>query len=135
MTWTGGLLTSVTGVAQAEGTLPSRRADQCSFEEANIGRASSAHVLEADEDLPLSAELALGVRLNSSGPPGGEDGSREMQTTNAANWAERHSMLEASSTPAERARRDAAVRNRRRRAEPSSSRLNDQVRGLLRLAG
>jgi hypothetical protein len=42
---------------------------------------------------------------------------REMTEAERANWAKRRSMLEASSTPAERARRAAAIENRRRRAE------------------
>jgi hypothetical protein len=42
---------------------------------------------------------------------------REMTEAERATWAKRRSMLEASSTPAERARRAAAIENRRRRAE------------------
>jgi hypothetical protein len=42
---------------------------------------------------------------------------REMSDDERASWAKRRGLLEASSTPAERARRDAALRSRRRRAE------------------
>ena len=42
---------------------------------------------------------------------------REMTGAERAKWAKQRGMLEASSTPAERARRDAALKNRRRRAE------------------
>jgi hypothetical protein len=42
---------------------------------------------------------------------------RTMTDPERARWAEQRGMFEASSTPAERARRDAALKNRRRRAE------------------
>jgi hypothetical protein len=46
---------------------------------------------------------------------------REMTDLERANWAERRSTLDARSTPAERARRTAAIENRRRRSERLSS--------------
>lgn len=42
---------------------------------------------------------------------------REMTDVERAKWAKRRGMLEASSTPEERARRAAAIENRRRRTE------------------
>jgi hypothetical protein len=42
---------------------------------------------------------------------------REMTDDERATWSKRRAKLEADSTPAERARRDDALRNRRRRAE------------------
>ena len=42
---------------------------------------------------------------------------REMTDDERAKWAKRRDMIDESSTPAERARRAAALRNRRRRAE------------------
>jgi len=42
---------------------------------------------------------------------------REMTDVERATWAEQRSKLDDSSTPAERARRAAAIENRRRRAE------------------
>ena len=42
---------------------------------------------------------------------------RKMTDAERAKWAKRRGLLEASSTPAERARRAAAVENRRKRAE------------------
>lgn len=42
---------------------------------------------------------------------------REMTEAERAKWSKRRGMLEASSTPAERARRAAAIKSRRRRAE------------------
>jgi len=45
---------------------------------------------------------------------------REMTKAERARWAKRRATLEAESTPAERGRRDAALRNRRRRAERAS---------------
>ena len=42
---------------------------------------------------------------------------RTMTDAERAKWAKRRGLLEASSTPAERARRAAAVENRRKRAE------------------
>ena len=42
---------------------------------------------------------------------------RKMTDAERAKWAKRRGVLEASSTPAERARRAAAVENRRKRAE------------------
>jgi len=41
----------------------------------------------------------------------------KMTDAERAKWAKRRGLLEASSTPAERARRAAAVENRRKRAE------------------
>jgi len=41
---------------------------------------------------------------------------RQMTRAEQAKWAEQHAALEARSTPAERARREAALRDRRRRA-------------------
>jgi hypothetical protein len=46
---------------------------------------------------------------------------RTMTDAERAKWAERRSVLDANSTPAERARRVAAIENRRRRAERHSS--------------
>lgn len=42
---------------------------------------------------------------------------RAMTDAERANWAEREARLQADSTPEERGRRDAALRNRRKRAE------------------
>jgi hypothetical protein len=42
---------------------------------------------------------------------------RQMTDAERAKWATRRGMLEASSTPAERERRAAAIESRRRRAE------------------
>ena len=42
---------------------------------------------------------------------------REMTTTERAKWAEQHAILEAKLTPAERTRRAAALKERRRRAD------------------
>ena len=42
---------------------------------------------------------------------------RKMTDAERAKWAKQRGILEASSTPAERARRAAAVENRRKRAE------------------
>ena len=42
---------------------------------------------------------------------------REMTDDERAKWAKRRDMIDESSTPTERARRAAALRNRRRRAE------------------
>jgi hypothetical protein len=45
---------------------------------------------------------------------------REMTSAERSTWARRRAALEAESTPAERDRRDAALRNRRRRSERAS---------------
>ena len=45
---------------------------------------------------------------------------RTMTDAERTKWAERRSMLDAGSTPAERARRTAALENRRRRAQRHS---------------
>ena len=45
---------------------------------------------------------------------------RTMTDAERAKWAKRRSAIDASSTPAERARRAAALENRRRRAERNS---------------
>ena len=42
---------------------------------------------------------------------------REMTMTERAKWAEQHAILEAKLTPAERTRRAAALKERRRRAD------------------
>jgi hypothetical protein len=42
---------------------------------------------------------------------------REMTAAERATWAKRRARLDAEATPAERARRELALRNRRKRAE------------------
>jgi hypothetical protein len=50
----------------------------------------------------------------------GEIVIRTMTDAERAKWAERRTMIDETSTPAERARRVAALENRRRRAERHS---------------
>jgi len=102
----------VTGAENAAAAGPAR----CGFRDARSLSGYPVKVAKTTREREQEAHQAKLDRVHEQ-VASGELVIRRMTAAERAKWATQRRQLDASSTPAERARRTAALENRRRRAE------------------